>query len=78
MRDLQKMENEARTLFSDGRKNDRYDLSVSETCELVKKFNADAQELGISAAVYELICRTYLIGMSSGMRFCKNRKGAKA
>lgn len=77
MRDLQKMEQEAHALFNDGRKNDRYDLSIGETRELVLKFNEDAQQNGTADALFELIGRVYYIGMSSGMRFCKNRKGAK-
>ena len=77
-RDLQKMEQEALALFEGSRKNDRYNLSIGETCEIIKKFNEDVQQYGTSDAVYELIGRVYYIGMSSGMRFCKNRKGARA
>lgn len=78
MRDLQKMEQEARALFEGSRKNDRYDLSISETRDIITKYNEDARQIGPADAFYELIVRTYYLGMSSGMRFYKNRKGAKA
>lgn len=78
-RDLQKMEQESRAIFpADSRKNDRYDLSISEVQEIMQKFKEDALQIGTAEALFELIGRTYYIGMSSGMRFYKNRKGAKA